>query len=1204
MVRFFNLLSIIALAVLAGAMCAYAQGTDLGTIRGTVTDASGGVVPNASIEITDVTTNISRKVTSDGEGNFELPGLRSGVYKLVVSFAGFSTVEIPNAVVRPGVIVRADAVLKPGATAEAVIVQEEAPLITTESPTVGQTLDNQALVELPRDSRDIYSFLYLNPNVTQGATDGTFKFIGAQSYGASFSLDGQRSNGGVFGEPTASQPSLETIGELTVLSNSFTAEYAGIANVRVSTKRGAAEYHGSLFYNNRNAALAAWDLRDKIGQAAFLPTPAQSKYPNPYFNLTELGASFGGPIPKVKNTFFFAAFERRWFNSPVNMRATNLPHPTLWTGDFSLMADSKKPLVPANVALTAAEVGQYTVDGQGQRFIKIPQRLMNPVTTSLIQKYFPQVNAAQPINASNGRLVDYFNSLPGTLTRDLGTLRVDHDFSSHDRMYAVYNGQDQSSQQSPVVSPFVGLGLTLNDRTNQTLSLSETHLFGTRVVNEVRGGFNRQPSLRRSNQTLRQFLSNIGFDSSDISAYGAVVGSATLDTWGHPGITWGSGFSNLGTGGRNTYRPLDQSLLTFGDTTSWIKGRHTIRAGADFVRNAAVDGFTSGRSDPRGTIRYGGTGPDAFAQFLMGLPPATVTMVNKFRPPMDVYNWEQGFFVLDDFKVTPKVTVNLGLRYELITPFIEANDLLVNFDPNYVSPTGRKGRFVIPSEKIVGLIDSRFLDYGYTTADKIGVARSLVNPDRNNLAPRLGVAWRITEKTVLRGGWGIFYPTSAAQGIRDPLATNSFQVRLTKGSTAAAPLSPWPGFAHGFSPLTGGVETALSQTISSNWVPFDLQSPRIQQYNVTFERELGWRSAIRVSYLGTRMSGLIMGQDLNLLQPSDKPFGTSTGDGVTPCSPDNGDCAYSPADRARLPYPELGDYMLGFGNLGHGRSHAFQTEFNRRFAGSLMINGSYTLLDQKATAPDTGNSSLGGTVYDQFNPNADYGTDAFTSRHRFVTYGIWQAPFGRGKKFGSSASKLLDAIAGGWEFSWQGFAKSGTGFTPFWTCDNCTGVMPGNVNSGSLDATGGFYGTSFRPILKGAGNIVSGDRIFDPKAFDPMPMGSTLFSDPNVAIRNLLWGPGTWGLNLGVHKVFRLSERWRADLGADMANLFNHPLKSPDNVDIGNLGSFTVQVNPKTLQPEVADVTRNPDFGRLITSYPQENVDSRRTVRLKLRIFF
>jgi hypothetical protein len=622
------------------------------------------------------------------------------------------------------------------------------------------------------------------------------------------------------------------------------------------------------------------------------------------------------------------------------------------------------------------------------------------------------------------------------------------------------------------------------------------------------------------------------------------------------------------------------------------------------VRNAALDGFTSGRGNPRGRINYTGTNADPLVRFLLGMPANTVQYVNQFRPPMDVYNWETGFFVQDDFKVTPHLTLNVGLRYEIITPFTENNDLLVNFDPTYVGADGKKGRYVVPSQKTLAAVDPRYINFGVVTADKLGLPRSLVKSDLNNLAPRVGVAWRITGKTVLRGGYGIFYPTSAAQGIRDPLATNSFQVGLTRRVTATAPLLGWPGFAHGFSPMSGGSVNALSGLTSGNWVPFDLQQPRIQQWNVTFEREIGWRTALRFSYLGSYMSGLIGGVDYNLIAPSDKPFGTTTGDGVTACSPDDGDCAYSPADLARLPFPQLGSYLLSFGNFGHGRTHAFQTEVNHHPASGLTFNVSYTLLDQKSTAADTGNSSLGGTAYNQFRPESDYGYDAFTARHRFLAYGLWEAPLGHGRKYGNKMPRVAEYAVGGWQVSWEAFIKSGTQFTPLWLCDNCEPVVPGNIAAGSIDATGGFYGTSFRPVVVGDPNVKSGDRIWAPSAFSTPPLGADLFENPQVSKRNSLFGPGTYGLNVGLRKVFRFRERIRAELGADINNILNHPLKSPDNFDIGLLGNFSMKVNPVTLKPEYASVTPNPDFGRLITSYTQEGVDARRTVRLRLRIRF
>ena len=182
----------------------FAQGTDLGTIRGTVTDASGAVVPKATVRITDLSTGTDRTFNTNEDGAYEAFGLKSGEYKVSITATGFSTLEINTLTLRSGeVAARADARLSVSRSAESVVVQADAPVIHTESPTIGSTLTHQVIIDVPRDSRDIYSFLYLNPNITRGAAEGSFKFIGAQSYGASFSLDGQRANGGIFGQPTA-----------------------------------------------------------------------------------------------------------------------------------------------------------------------------------------------------------------------------------------------------------------------------------------------------------------------------------------------------------------------------------------------------------------------------------------------------------------------------------------------------------------------------------------------------------------------------------------------------------------------------------------------------------------------------------------------------------------------------------------------------------------------------------------------------------------------------------------------------------------------------------------------------------------------------------------------------------------------------------------------------------------------------------------
>src|SRR5260370_2872198 len=378
-------------------------------------------------------------------------------------------------------------------------------------------------------------------------------------------------------------------------------------------------------------------------------------------------------------------------------------------------------------------------------------------------------------------------------------------------------------------------------------------------------------------------------------------------------------------------------------------------------------------------MTYSGTGTNPFTRFLLGLPPTSVSYVLQPRPVMDVHNWEHGYFFQDPWKFTPKLIFNFGLRYELITAFVDKNDLIANFDPNFANPTtGQLGRFVIPSDKTLKYLDTRIISFGFVVAKDsgLGVGRGVGRMEKADFSPRIGVAYRLGDKSVIRGGYGIYYPTSAAQGIRDPIATNPFNQGISKrGKTT--PLEGWPGGStHGISPVTGGtINSGVNGTPSVNVVPFGLRQPRIHQYNATFEREIGWGSAVRFSYLGATMHGLIAGKDLNELQPSDVPFGTHVIDQNTGqdtgviCDPvNNGDCGVSPVDAQRYRFPALGDFVLSYGNYGHAPSNAFQTQLDHRFSHGLMFNVSYTYMDQKSTALNTSNSSLGGLPDHQFQP--------------------------------------------------------------------------------------------------------------------------------------------------------------------------------------------------------------------------------------------
>ena len=1235
--KHFRCLALLVLC-LGCAQFALAQGTDLGTIRGLVTDPSGAVIPNAKVIILDLGTNTTRETATNSQGEYQMFGLRPGNYKVSVSAPGLTTHDITGIVLNGSDTVSANATLKVAGTQEAVAVTAEAPTINTEDQTISDTISHREVIDLPRDSRDIYQFLFLNPNITQGVDGSEFKFLGFQSYGANFTIDGQRSTNTIFGSPTTSEPSLEAVSELNVLSNDFSAEYAGIANIRITTKRGDSQFHGSAFYNNKNSALAAWQIQDLQGKRDFTPNSFVSKFPTPYFNFNDIGGSLGGPIPGLKKTWFFMAYERNYSRAPVSFSSNTLPHPSLWVGDFSPLIDPTAanpaaylPDVPAGVTLTPAEVAANTYLGLGQQFVTIPSRLLDPNVQQLFSNYFPKISTSVPIDlrkGKEGRIRDLFQTLlPGGSTRDLGTLRVDHDFTDKDHVYAVYNAQAFVGATAPIRNPFTGLGLIQNDIRDNTVSGSYVRTIHNNLINEARGGFNRENSFRHSNATLEGFLSSIGLDSSAIAAYGAVVGPAQLKTHGHTVINYGSQFVTFDrSGNRNTDRQLGQYLATFGDTLTWVIHNHNLKMGADLVRNVGQDGFATARGNPRGTMTYGSPSAcqtngvpspclkakaDPLTDFLLGLAPTSVTFIPSARPVMDVHNWEQGYFFQDDWKATHRLTLNLGLRYEVVSPFVDKNDIMMNFDPTFNNNTGR---FLIPSDKTIQFLDPRiptFLPVVTAAQSGLGIGRGLVRTDKNNFAPRVGAALALGDKSVMRGGYGIYFPTAAAQGIRDPLATNAFNQALTKRDLGT-PIQNWP------TPMTGGDIATLGGQPSVNAVPVGLHQPLVQQYNATFERELGLKTSVRFSYLGITSHGLIAGRDLNELRPSDVPWGTSTdptqsglpGDGVTPCDPDSGDCEPTAAQFAQLPYPTLGDFLMSFGNFGHSQSNAFQTQLERRYDSGLMFNASYTYLDQKSTGLDTGNSSLGGVAYNPFNPEHDYGQDGWVSRHRFVLYGIYDLPIGRSRKFGSSFSRWEDAVIGGWQTTFQMFAKTGTGFTPYWLCDNCGNsdrfVGPGNVGTNSIDAVGDFTG-GYRSVVVGDYKHHVADQIYDPAAFGLPPLGADVLDNPQVAKRNLLWGPGAWGVNLGLHKEFRFGERVSANLGADVNNIFNHPLRAP-NSDGGstfsNLGSFSVGVDPATLALNYASVSPNSDFARPFQTFSQEGIDSRRTVRLRLRITF
>ena len=415
---------------------------------------------------------------------------------------------------------------------------------------------------------------------------------------------------------------------------------------------------------------------------------------------------------------------------------------------------------------------------------------------------------------------------------------------------------------------------------------------------------------------------------------------------------------------------------------------------------------------------------------------------------------------------------------------------------------------MVPNAQVAALQPPGLIALGRTlTADQAGLPDTLVNSDKNNFSPRVGYAWRLDEnnKTVLRGGFGLFHPTVAVQGIRDLLATNEFRFGNTRvGST----------LRNGFSGGTASVDPA---DFGNQGIDPDLQSPDIYQYNVTIERELGGQMGLRASYIGSTMRKLLVDRDLNTLPASTVPFDPSV-----------------PEDYARLPFPQYGYFMDVVSNAGSGQFNALQFELIRRYKGGLAFNAAYTLASSDSNAPDTGNSTIGPVQFDPYDIEKDRGPDPNVVKHRVVANATWDIPVGHGRQHGADMAGWANALFGGWTTSALFQARSGQNLTPFFSGFYTT--SPWNTGK-ALDGLGNFFCCAWRPDqIHDPNTGGSREAFFDQTAY-ALP-GDGLLGN---AKKGSLKGPGTWVVNFAFYKDIVANDRFKLQFSTLMDNAFNHP---------------------------------------------------------------
>jgi hypothetical protein len=1064
-----------ALAVLLAVAAGVSAQSVLGTIRGTVTDPQGGVVKGAAVLITDEATGVPRTAETDAEGRFEAPNLRPGTYRVEVVTTSFKKFTQTGVLLRTSGVARVDARLEIGAITEAVTVNAEARNdIVVESPAVARGLDEQQLRDLPRDSRDMQSFLLLNPNVLGGSDD--IQFLGGRTYGVSYIQDGQASTNAIFGTVGNSAPGLDSIAEIQVLSNSYSAEYGGLAGVVVTTKRGGNAYRGTAFYDFNANELNALTYNQKLGLSTDELATLRSD-PNSDTHQHRWGASFGGPI-KTNKTFFFASYEGSNDKQIYGGARANVPSAAMRAGDFS----------GASFTINDPLTGQPFPGNV------IPSSRLDPSAQKVMNLFYPLPNAGtQP----NGYGV-FQQFVPITRKRHRADLRIDHELSSKDSLFLRGSYQYRDPQSVTFEAGGALTNQPILDAKLATASVISgwTKILSPTVVNELRVGYNYDNSKRNSTYTAEQVNAQLGLETAP-----SLVGTGR---YGFPSFAFtGSNRPlNIADQGRNVDRTLRQNAFSVADNITFVLGSHSLRTGALWNRNIARDGFGIG-VNIRGQYQFNGTATgNAFADFLLGKISNRANDQYTARGPLDGHSDDFAVYAQDDWRASKDLTIFLGLRYELVGMWHEKSDVLANFT------IADGGHHVVPNASVAALLPPGLQALGRTlTADQAGLPQTLVNTDKNNFSPRVGFAWRPSgnDRTVLRGGFGLFHPTVAVQGIRDLLATNEFRyTRQYKGGT----------FENAFSTGTPFVDPAAfgNQGIDPN-----IQSPDIYQYNLTLEREVSNDLGVRVSYIGSTMRKLLTDSDYNILKPSTEFYDPN-----------------DPSYYTRLPYYPYGTYMDIVQNKGEGQLHALQVELNRRWRSGLAFNVAYTWAHSDTTVPDTGNSTIGVVLYNPWAPTSDRGPDPNVVKHRVVANATWDIPVGRNRKWGSTMPGWANALFGGWTASTIFQARSGLNMTPFFS--GYYSYNPWNTAK-PLDGLGNAFCCAWRPDVTGDPNSPhTRDQWFNQTAYT-IP-GPGQFGN---AKKGTLTGPGTWVVNFSLYKDIVARDKFRLQITALLDNAFNHP---------------------------------------------------------------
>jgi len=1094
--------SLVLTSVCLSSASAAAQST-FATLTGTVTDASGAVLPRATVTVTNTATQTVRTTVTDDVGNFVVPNLDAGVYRIVVSMQGFNDRALETELLARQTV-RQDIQMQLTGTTEQVEVVASRPVIETDRATIDTSKSGDEINKLALNFRATTStspivVATLSAGVQQDSNGG-ISIAGNLPYMTSFSIDGLAIQSTRGGGPMADLfPSVESIEEFKVTSAGNNAEYMQATDITTTTKSGTNLLHGSVFWFNQNGRFASVDR--------FAPRDAQGRAIKPELNANTFGVTAGGPILKNR-TFFYATYEgvRRPFETT---RSQIVPPDAFRNGDLS-------------------SVTRQLVDPFTGRPFPNNQVPVSAEAAKVLDRLFPRQNQATGAAINQPNLI-YNASRDFTIDGVDG--RVDHSFSPAHRLsgrFAVKNRNDKGVAGNPA------LGDDISRRELRQVRGTLNSVLRGSLVNEAKVGMSRQ-----LDTTTFDFASQAGAFMRELGFTGL---PEPPDGGGSPSFEFIRDTSDFIATTPGKPSEVLSNIVQITDAVTWLKGRHAVKGGFDleYVEYKDIVSFFSG--DDFGAYQFRGdyTG-HAFADFLVGVPFSTRYAYGPV-PTNPYANW-WAFYVQDTWRPVPELTIDYGVRYDLRPPMQDRTNQLGNFDRDFPG-----GRVVVPNAEALALVPDAvrrsLANTPFVTAAEAGIPEGLRFTDKNNWNPRLGVAWRPfgNNQTVIRGGIGTYTVPLYGSVNYSLVATVTSDVPIffntrTPGGFAIT-------YPNVFPQALRAVPGAGSQDFRrAN--QFDLKDPQTTQWTLTFERDLGWETGLRVSYVGSKTEDIIVSPDLNQVRPNTQ--------------------GYASLANTR-PFPDW-NVVASRDNGAHSRYDGLQIEATKRLSHGLSLNASYTrarqLSDAGGPVPNTYPAENGPSLLNRFRgPDDDYGPMPFTRRHRFVTTFLYQLPFGRGRAFGGDIGRPLDLLVGGWDVTGVVLAQSGPELTAFFS---------GGDPSGTGANVRGFTSTD-RPDQVGDPTLSDPtvERYWDRAAFVIPANNIGRFGNAEVGS---LVGPGTKVFSMTVGKAFDVTATSRLRFEAAFSNLFDiENLGFPNrNVGSGSFGRITDtqrvdQAGPRTVQ--------------------------------------